>query len=129
MTRKALVPWACLLAVTLTVACGSGNLCLSVVSVSPNAATANSNTVGGNTATFKASQGFQGPNCPLTPQVIGNVDASWTSSDNTNVRIINAKTAIGTDGVATCLNPTPTPAVITATSPEGKKATATLTCQ
>ncbi len=129
MTSKALLLWACLLAVTLTVACGSGTWCLSVVTLSPDAVTANSSTVGGNTVTFKASQGSQGPYCPLTPQIVGTVDANWTSSDNTNVRIINAKTAIGTDGVATCLNPTPTPAVITATSPEGKKATATLTCQ
>ncbi len=134
MLPRVAVVLSVLLVLASAVSCGDGTVCIVIVTTTPLTATAVSTaTPPGNTVTFFASSGFQGLNCPLTPAasptVIGNINATWTSSDTINVSIMNQKTQIGTNGVATCLSPTPTPATITATSPDGKKSTSTLTCQ
>ena len=83
----------------------------------------------GNQVTFTATLLNSGSNCPEVPTVMGDVDASWTTSDTVNTTITNQKTNIGTNGLATCVNATPTAATITATTTGGLKSTATLTCK
>jgi type IV secretory pathway protease TraF len=130
MLSRVIVALTVLLVFASAVSCGDGTICIAIMTATPVTSTASSSAPPpGNTVTFFATSGFHGTNCPLIPQIIGNVDATWTTSDTTNVSIVNQKTQIGTNGVATCLASTPTPAIITATSPEGKKSTATLTCQ
>ena len=132
MLPKVAVVLSVLLVLAGSVSC-DGNFCIAVVTLTPQSATANASAPPpGNTVIFFATSSSQGMGCPLgpaTPVVVGNVDASWTSSDMTNVSIVNQKTQIGTNGLATCLSPTPVPAIITATSPDGKRSTSTLDCR
>lgn len=66
------------------------------------------------------------PGC-YYPQFIGSIrNATWITSDSLNVTISNQNDA--TYGVATCVNPASN-VTITATMPDGAKASATLTCQ
>lgn len=129
MKRHVLIAFVSLSAIMI-LSCGDGNICIAVITTSPLTATVDSAAMPpANSATFFATNALQGANCPLTPVAIGNVNATWSSSDTTHVSIVSQKTQIGTNGVATCLSPTPSPATITATTPDGKKSTATLICQ
>jgi hypothetical protein len=53
-----------------------------------------------------------GKDCAL-PQIVARVYAAWTSSDPTDVTVSSAGDS--TNGLATCVNATPTPVTLTAT--------------
>ncbi len=136
--KSALVGIACLLCLALSlVACGGGYSsstdpkgCQKNISVDPLSATADHTAIApGNQATFLASYIYTGPACPALPAMNGNVDATWTTSDTVNTTIAPQKTSIGTNGLATCTGATSTAATITATSPEGLKSMAALSCK
>jgi hypothetical protein len=122
-------------AVFLLTSCGGNatfNGCTQSIRIDPVAVTADhSASPPGNQVTFTATLVNTGSNCPFTATVIGNVDASWTTSDTVNTTISNQKTSIGTNGLATCLNATApaTPATITASTMSGLKSNATLSCR
>ncbi len=80
--------------------------CTIVADVLPASATADHSAAPpGNQVQFVAKSSVTG-NCPLTPDRIG----TWSTSDPANSTISNQP---GTEGLATCLHATPTPASIT----------------
>ena len=114
----------------LLLSCGgvtsvSGGGCSITASVVPSTATANHTAAPpGNQVQFSTSSKANGPGiCPLF--VIG---GSWTTSDPVNTSISNQP---ATQGLATCLNATPSPATIGYTGEiSGQPFTpATLTCE
>jgi hypothetical protein len=128
---------ACVLmiAVCLLASCGgnaTSNGCTQSIGIDPVPATADHSAAPpGNQVTFTATLVNTGDRCPFIPTVIGDVDASWTTSDTANTTIVNQKTTIGTNGLATCLGATPaaTPATITASTTGGLKSSTTLLCK
>lgn len=130
MLTRAMVTGLVLSVGALLSGCGNGNSACDVsIGVDPATAQADHAAVlPGNQARFLATNIASGSGCPKIVTKPGDVNASWTTSDTVNTTIAPVKTAIGTDGIATCVNATATAATITATSPEGMKATATLTC-
>jgi hypothetical protein len=106
------------------------NGCTQSIGIDPNPATADhSASLPGNQVTFTATLLSEGSNCPLVATVIGDVDASWTTSDPVNTTITNQKTNVGTNGLATCVNATANPTIITASTTGGLRSTAPLTCK
>jgi hypothetical protein len=94
-----------LLSCTRMVACGNSSDCTIKTSIIPSNATADhSAAVPGDQAKFSLSSTVKG-NCPLTPDFVG----VWSTSDPVNTTISNQDP---TQGLATCLNATPTPATI-----------------
>lgn len=88
-------------------ACGgaSSDTCMITTGITPPNATADHNgTVPGNEVQFSLSSTVKG-NCPLIPDFLG----VWLTSDSVNTTISNQAP---TQGLATCLNATPTPATI-----------------
>jgi hypothetical protein len=131
MTFKMIVPVFLLIATFALAGCGSGHSsCELSIGVDPQTAQADHAAVApGNQARFLATSNPSGPGCPTVVTQLGNVNATWTTSDTVSTSITSVRTTIGTDGVATCVNATATPATITATSSDGLKATATLSCR
>jgi hypothetical protein len=100
-----------LLLCALMATCGgfSSNTCMITTGITPPNATADHNaTVPGNEVQFSLSSTVKG-NCPLTPDSGG----VWSTSDPVNTTLSNQAP---TQGLATCLNATPTPATISNTS-------------
>ena len=92
-------------------ACGgtSGDTCTITTSITPPSVTADHNaTAPGNEVQFSLSSTVQG-NCPLMPDFVG----VWSTSDPVNTTISNQAP---TQGLATCLNATSTPAAISNSS-------------
>jgi hypothetical protein len=123
--RKALWLITGLLSCVLLESCSgiSSNTCTIVALITPPTATANhSAPAPGNQVQFSLTSTVKG-NCPLVPDQMG----SWSTSDPLNTAISNQAP---TQGLATCLNATPTLATITNTSTvRGHTFThATLTC-
>ncbi len=91
----------------LMAACGysSTDTCMITTRITPPNATADHNAAEpGNQAQFSLASTVKG-NCPLTPDFAG----VWSTSDPGNTTISNQAP---TQGLATCLNATPTPAMI-----------------
>ena len=90
-------------------ACGtSSDRCVVTTAITPVNATADHNVAApGNQVQFSLSSLVKG-NCPLIPDQIG----VWSTSDPVNTTISNQAP---TQGLATCVNATPTPATITNT--------------
>jgi hypothetical protein len=83
--------------------------------ITPLNATADHNaTEPGNAEQFSLSSTVKG-NCPLVPDFVG----VWSTSDPVNTTISNQAP---TQGLATCLNATPTPATISNSSTVRTKA-------
>jgi hypothetical protein len=108
--------------------CGSSDPnCLAAgIRVSPLTATADHTLVSpGNKASFYADP-IPVRGCGYA-QMIGSIrNATWSVSDAVNVTISNQNDS--TYGVATCVNAASN-VTVTATTPDGSKATATLTCR
>jgi hypothetical protein len=88
-------------------ACGgtSSDTCMITTGITPPSAMADHNAIGpGNEVQFSLSSAVQG-NCPLIPDFVG----VWSTSDPVNTTISNQAP---TQGLATCLNATSTPATI-----------------
>lgn len=126
MTRELLV--CAILCISLA-SCGGDGCKMTGIAIQPPNATADHNAASpGNTTHFVAAAVIPGA-CPITAVML---QPDWTSSDTTNVTISSAKDS--TNGTATCLNATATPATVTATlsksSTQSKTfvATAKLTC-
>jgi len=88
-------------------ACGgiSSDRCVVTNAIAPVNATADHNaTAPGNEVQFSLSSTVKG-NCPLIPDFVG----VWSTSDPVNTTISNQAS---TQGLATCLSATPTPATI-----------------
>jgi hypothetical protein len=107
--------------------CGgsASDRCTITANVSPASASADHNAgPPGNQVQFSTTSSTTG-NCPLAPDTLG----SWSTSDPVNTRISNQA---GTNGLATCIGATTTPAMIsnsgTVRSDKGYT-TATLTCR
>lgn len=100
-----------------------------VVTVSPANGTANHAAAApGNQAQFSfTTSGGQLPNGCATPAVVQ--EPQWTSSDPTDIQFDNNTPSA--NGLATCVNATPSPATVTVTvfSPSQGTGTAQLTCQ
>jgi len=100
----------CLLSLALMcasmAACGtSSDRCVVTTAIAPMNATADHNAVApGNEVQFSLSSTVKG-NCPLIPDSIG----VWSTADPVNTTISNQAS---TQGLATCLNATSTPATI-----------------
>ena len=95
----------------LMAACGysATDTCMITTRITPPNATADHNAAEpGNQAQFSRASTVKG-NCPLTPDFAG----VWSTSDPGNTTISNQAP---TQGLATCLNATPTPATISNTS-------------
>jgi hypothetical protein len=91
-------------------ACGglSSDRCVVTTAITPVNATADHNAAApGNEVQFSLSSTVKG-NCPLVPAFVG----VWSTSDPVNTTISNQAP---TQGLATCLNATPTPATISNT--------------
>src|ERR1700722_1595952 len=101
-------PWlsSLLLLCASLVACGvSSDRCSVTTSIAPVNATADHNAAApGNEVQFSLSSTVKG-NCPLIPNFVG----VWSTSDSVNTTISNQAS---TQGLATCLSATPTPATI-----------------
>jgi hypothetical protein len=78
---------------------------------------------------FTATYVRSGDHCPQMATVIGDVDATWSTSDPVNTTIVNQKTSVGTNGLATCVNATTTAATIFATNSTGVQSKVDLTCK
>jgi hypothetical protein len=110
----------CLLSLVLVcasmAACGtSSNTCMMTTGIAPENATADHNaTPPGNEVQFSLSSTVQG-NCPLVPDFLG----VWSTSGPVNTAISNQAP---TQGLATCLNATSTPATISNSSTVRTKA-------
>jgi hypothetical protein len=92
-------------------ACGgtSSDTCMITAGITPTNATADHNAaVPGNEVQFSLSSTVQG-NCPLVPDFMG----VWSTSDPVSTAISNQAP---TQGLATCLNATSTPATISNSS-------------
>lgn len=88
-------------------ACGgiSSDTCVVTTAIAPVNATADHNaTAPGNEVQFSLSSTVKG-NCPLIPDFVG----VWSTSDPVNTSISNQTS---TQGLATCMSATPTPATI-----------------
>jgi hypothetical protein len=125
---------ACLLSAALFLLSCSGNAsfngCTTSIQIDPNPASADHSLAPpGNQVTFTATYVREGDRCPLVATVIGDVDATWTTSDGVNTSILNQKTSVGTNGLATCVHATPTPATIFATNATGVQSKIDLTCK
>jgi len=110
----------------LMAACGgiSSNRCVVTTAIAPVNATADhSATAPGNDVQFSLSSTVKG-NCPLIPDSIG----VWSTSDPVNTTISNQAL---TQGLATCLNATSTPATISNSGTVRTKTypTASLVCK
>jgi len=95
----------------LLAACGltSSDACVVTTAMTPSSATADHNaTAPGNEVQFSLSSSEKG-NCPLIPDFVG----VWSTSDPVNTTISNQAP---TQGLATCLNATSTPAAISNSS-------------
>ncbi len=104
--RLALVTWSCVLLGSCGAIANSNTPCTIVANVIPASATADHGLPPpGNQAQFTAKSSVTG-NCPLAPDKIG----TWATSDTANTTISNQA---GSEGLATCLHATPTPASIT----------------
>src|SRR5260370_41099309 len=91
--------------------CGltSSDACVITTAMTPLTGTADHNaTAPGNEVQFSLSSSEKG-NCPLIPDFVG----VWSTSDPVNTTISNQAP---TQGLATCLNATPTPATISNSS-------------
>jgi hypothetical protein len=107
--RRWLLPLLLLCALMATCGGSSGDTCMITTAITPQNATADHNaTVPGNEVQFSLSSTVKG-NCPLVPDVLG----VWSTSDPVNTTINNQAP---TQGLATCLNATPTPATISNSS-------------
>jgi len=109
----------------LMTACGTSSTCAINTATLPLNATANHNVApSGNQAQFALKSSVVGNFCPATPDFIG----VWSTSDSVNTAISNQA---GTQGLATCLSATPTPATISnSSSVRGKTfPSAKLVCQ
>jgi len=86
--------------------CGvSSDRCMVTTAIAPVNATADHNAAApGNEVQYSLSSTVKG-NCPLIPDFFG----VWSTSDPVNTTISNEAS---TQGLATCLNATPTPATI-----------------
>ena len=110
----------------LIAGCGgsvNNNTCMITAMVNPVSATASHTAASpGNQVQFSTSSSVVG-NCPQLPDTLG----SWSTSDPVNTSISNQA---GSQGLATCVNATTTPATISNSSTvRGQKfASATLTC-
>jgi hypothetical protein len=101
----------CLLSLVLVSAsmagCGgiSNDRCVVTTAITPvNAMVDHNATAPGNEVQFSLSSTVKG-NCPLVPDFVG----VWSTSDPVNTSISNQAS---TQGLATCLSATPTPATI-----------------
>src|ERR1035437_299508 len=104
-----------LLSCTWMVACGSSSDCtIDTAIIPPNATADHSAAVPGNQAQFSLTSTVKG-NCPLVPDYLG----VWSTSDPVNTTISNQAP---TQGLATCLNVTPSPATISNSSTVRTKA-------
>lgn len=114
----------------IAIGCGSSTCEITALNVSPTSVTLNhSSAPPANQQTFVA---FANNNGCLGPGggTQGAANATWTSSDPTDVPIV--QTPPNRTGVATCMNPTSSPVTITATAAIGGKTVigkATVTCQ
>lgn len=102
-------PWllALVFLCTSMAACGgiSSDRCMVTTAIAPVNATADHNaTAPGNEVRFSLSSAVKG-NCPLIPDFVG----VWSTSDSVNTTISNEAS---TQGLATCLSATATPATI-----------------
>jgi hypothetical protein len=98
-----------LLSCMLMLACGSSSDCtIHTAIIPPNATADHSAAVPGNQAQFSLTSTVRG-NCPLIPDQLG----IWSTSDPVNTTISNQAP---TQGLATCLSATPTPATISNSS-------------
>ena len=133
MIRRVMAAGLLLGMASLLMACSgnaSFNGCTTSIQIDPSpASTDHTFTPPGNQVTFTATYVRAGDKCPLVATVIGDVDATWTTSDTVNTTIVNQKTSVGTNGLATCVNATPTPAVITASNVTGVQSKTSLTCR
>ena len=106
--RLRIGPWlsSLLLLCASLVACGvSSDRCSVTTSIAPVNATADHNAAApGNEVQFSLSSTVKG-DCPLIPDFVG----VWSTSDSVNTTISNQAS---TQGLATCLSATPTPATI-----------------
>ena len=85
---------------------GASDNCVITTAITPTSATADHNAAApGNEVQFALSSSVKG-NCPLVPDRLG----VWSTSDPVNTTISNQAP---TQGLATCLNATPTSATIT----------------
>ena len=111
------------------VGCGSTPCEVTALNVTPTLVTLNhSDAPPANQQSFLAYANNHGCLGPGATQ--GATDATWTSSDPTDVPIV--KTSPNPAGVATCVNATSSPVTITATTAiSGRTVTgkATITCQ
>jgi hypothetical protein len=91
-------------------ACGgtSNDTCVINTGITPPNATADHATAPGNEVQFSLSSTVKG-NCPLMADFVG----VWSTSDPVNITISNQAP---TQGLATCLNATQTPATISNSS-------------
>jgi hypothetical protein len=113
--RLWLLPLLLLCALMATCGGSSGDTCMITTAITPQNATADHNAaVPGNEVQFLLSSTVKG-NCPLVPDFLG----VWSTSDPVNTTISNQAP---TQGLATCLNATPTPATISNSSTVRTKA-------
>jgi hypothetical protein len=113
--RLWLLPLLLLCALMATCVGSSSDTCMITTAITPLNATADHNaTVPGNEVQFSLSSTVKG-NCPLVPDFLG----VWSTSDPVNTTISNQAP---TQGLATCLNATPTPATISNSSTVRTKA-------
>jgi hypothetical protein len=100
-----LLPLLLLCALIATCGGSSSDTCMITTAINPQNATADhSATVPGNELQFSLSSTVKG-NCPLVPDFVG----VWSTSDPVNTTISNQAP---TQGLATCLNTTPTAVTI-----------------
>ena len=105
LERRWLLPLLLLCALMVTCGGSSSDTCMITTAITPLNATADHNAaVPGNEVQFSLSSTVKG-NCPLVPDFLG----VWSTSDPVNTTISNQAP---TQGLATCLNATPTPATI-----------------
>jgi hypothetical protein len=107
--RLWLLPLALLCGLMATCGGTSSDTCMITPGVTPPNATADHNAAApGNELQFSLSSTVKG-NCPLVADSVG----VWSTSDAANTTISNQAP---TQGLATCLNATPTPATISNSS-------------
>ena len=122
--RHWLLPLLLLAALIATGCSTSSDICVITTSITPQNPTADHNSAApGNQVQFSLSSSVKG-NCPLTPDFLG----VWSTSDPVNTTISNQAP---TQGLATCLIATPTPATISNSSTVRSKTypSTTLACR
>src|ERR1700674_5748094 len=103
--RHLLLPLLLLSALIATCCGTSSDTCVITTGIAPQNATADHSAAApGNEVQFSLSSSVKG-NCPLSPDLVG----VWSTTDPVNTTISNQAP---TQGLATCLNATPTPATI-----------------